>query len=308
MKKMWGFMLAWLLVLASSTALAEGGWLDDFLKSNQSTEEDAYLAVLCIEGEISTYSYDYDHLGTLDVIDALSYDEDNVGLLLLLDTPGGSLYEADELVHVLDMYKQTGRPVYAFMEQECCSAGVYVAMAAEHIMAARMTVTGSIGVYTESFSEAGLYEKLGLEDEYIATGENKLIGYPTLTEEQRAIYQALVDEAFEFFKAEITRSRGLTEEQMAPFLDGRLLSALQAKDLGLIDEVCYYDEAIDWVLDQFHGWVDLVNVTPEPDYGFYGRSGEDDEDDLINWLEQLSPSTKKDGLDRGRAALRSILR
>ena len=130
-----------------------------------------------------------------------------------------------------------------------------------------MAITGSVGVYVETYSEAGLLEKLGIEREYITTGENKVSGYPTLTESQRAIEQAMVDEGFEFFKAVVREGRGLTDEQMAPFLDGRILTALQAKEYGLIDEVLYYDEAIGRI-DTALGGVRFKDITPEAQMGF----------------------------------------
>lgn len=311
MKKWMGIALALLLCGWLSCALAEeeaaaGSWLDSVLGAvTQTLEENEgfdlsdmdlpeinlpaaepkkkpqYLASLLIEGELYEGDYYYDHVGTLEAIDALIDEEENIALLLLLNTPGGSLYESDELYHAVMIYKEkTSRPVYAYMKQECCSGGVYVAMAADTIMAARMTLTGNVGVYMSSYSEAGFYEKLGIEQEYITTGENKVSGYPTLTEEQRAIDQALVDESFAFFKEVISESRGMTEEQMAPFLDGRILSALQAKELGLIDEVLYYDEAIGKIIDELGENVEIEDITPEWDYGY-------DEDfgyDFLDWI------------------------
>lgn len=296
MKKLTALLLAFMLLLACPAALTEGSdnWLDTVLggvldsvhsgepldlsgielpevadKAEKAKKEKRYLATLLIEGELVEGDYYYDHAGTLEVLSELTRDDENVALLMLFNTPGGSLYESDELYHAVMTYKEkTGRPVYAYMKQECCSGGVYAAMAADTIMAARMTITGSVGVYMSSYSEAGFYEKLGIEQEYIATGENKVPGYPTLTESQRAIDQALVDEGFGFFKEVIAQSRGLSEEEMAPFLDGRILSALQAKEMGLIDEVLYYDQALEKILAQLGEGVEEKDVTPEWDYGF----------------------------------------
>ena len=125
-----------------------------------------------------------------------------------------------------------------------------------------------MGVYVETYSEAGLLEKLGIEREYIATGENKVSGYPALTESQRAIEQAMVNEGFEFFKQVVREGRNLTDEQMAPFLDGRILTALQAKELGLIDDVLYYDEAVNLIVSQLGGDVRFKDITPEVQMGF----------------------------------------
>lgn len=281
MKNMIALAMALLLILTSSCALGEGTetWLSDMLSGMVTTiavqagtentaeadVERKHVALLFIEGEILEGDRTYDHAGTLTMIDELMMDEDNVALLLVLNTPGGGLYESDELHHALMTYKaMTGRPVYAYMKQECCSGGVYAAMAADTIYASKMTITGSVGVYVQTTSEAGLLQKLGIEQEYITTGENKVSGYPTLTPEQRAIEQAMVDEGFTFFKQVIREGRGLTDEQMASFTDGRILTALQAKELGLIDEVMYYDEAIEAIMAELGGDVMFEDITPAP--------------------------------------------
>lgn len=277
MKKWSVLLLALCIALVSALAEAEGNWLSGVLEgvgsaaqdvSGQFAREEKNLALLFIEDELIEGASYYDHVGTLEAIEDLVYDNKNAALLVVFNTPGGGLYESDELHHALMTYKAaTGRPVYAYMKQQCCSGGVYAAMAADTIYASRMTITGSVGVYVETYSEAGLLEKLGIEREYITTGENKVSGYPTLTESQRAIEQAMVDEGFEFFKAVVREGRGLTDEQMAPFLDGRILTALQAKEYGLIDEVLYYDEAIGRI-DTALGGVRFKDITPEAQMGF----------------------------------------
>lgn len=273
MKRFCALLCAALLALTAGAAFAEGGWFDSVMESRHRGEREErepkpYVAGLTIYGEIDATDYSYDHYGTLDAIDALIDDEDNLGLILLLDTPGGSMYEADELYHQLMLYREeTGRPIYAYMEQECCSAGVYIAMAAEKIYAARMTLTGSIGVYTEMSDSAGLLEKLGLNVTYFATGENKIPALDSLTDEQRAIYQAVVDESFGFFKDAIALARGEELLADAELLDGRILTASQALSKGLIDGLFYYEEAIDefYELGGF-GDAELRDVTPEDWY------------------------------------------
>lgn len=280
------FLLAVIMMLFCSCAQAEGmEWLKDALGDvTQAVREGAsvmgdgaiqerprkqHLAMLYIEGELIEGDSYYDHVGTLTAIEELMTDEENAALFLVFNTPGGGLYESDELHHTIMTYKQaTGRPVYAYMKQECCSGGVYAAMAADAIYASKMTITGSVGVYVSTYSEAGLLEKLGIEQEYITTGENKVSGYPTLTESQRAIEQAMVDEGFEFFKSVIREGRGLTDEQMASFTDGRILTALQAKEAGLIDEVLYYDEAVERILAGVGEHVTIRDITPEVQLGF----------------------------------------
>lgn len=285
MKKCFVLILA--LLMLCTGAMAEDNWLAGILGKDilngDTASNGQNVALLRFEDAIERSAYFYDQADTLEAIDALREDADNQALLLVLDTPGGSLYDADEIYHALMRYKaDTGRPVYAYMAEECCSAGVFVAMAADTIGAGRMTITGNVGAYIESYSEAGLYEKLGLERVYVSTGKNKVIGYPELTTEQQEIYQQLVDESFGYFKQAISQARGLTEEQMAGFLDGRLLSAVQAQQMGLVDEVLYFDEMLDCI-EEKHPGTELVDVTPEETYGLDGAF---EMPQLFKWLEE----------------------
>lgn len=278
MRKLCIVLCVTFIVSLGMLASAEEAQPEKEEKRGRSMKKSAYVASLEVYGEIDASSYTYDHYGMLDEIDALTWDKDNIGLILLLDTPGGSVYEMDELYNALMNYRaETGRPVYAYMERECCSAGVYIAMAAQRIAASRMSLTGSVGVYLEESSDAGMLEKLGIHTEYIVTGENKLTAPGGPTDEQRAILQEIVDESFGYFIEAIANARGEEVARNEKLLDGRLLTATQAKEMGLIDEVLFYDEAIDWFyeLGDF-GDVELVDVTPS----WY------DEEDLSNmWNE-----------------------
>ncbi len=307
MKKRMTGWITLLMTLLCAAALADGSdnWLASVLGNAQSGEAQAeghYVALLQIDGELSETDYIYDHVGTLDVLKDLADDEDNDALLLYLNTPGGNMYESDELYHALMVYRQeTGRPIYGYMAQECCSGGMLVAMAADELYASRMTIAGNIGVYMTSVSDAELYKKLGVELEYIATGENKVPGYPELTDEQREIYRAMVEESFDFFKEAIASARGLNEEQMASFTDGRLLTAIQAQELGLIDGVMYYDELVDALSEKYPD-AELKNVTPDG-YGGYMASSSDSSS--LNWLDELENLLNEDGdTTGGRHVLR----
>ena len=308
MKRICALVCAALLALTAVAASAEGSWFESVMESRRKGESeraprDAYVATLAIYSEIDSSSYSYDHYGMLEAIDDLIDDEKNLGLVLLMDTPGGSIYEADELYHALMVYREeTGRPVYAYMEQECCSAGVYIAMAAEKIYASRMTLTGSIGVYMGETNAAGLLEKLGIRMEVVASGENKVHGADGMTDEQREILQGIVDESFGFFKDAIAHARGEQLLSDAELLDGRLLTATQALHKGLIDGILYYEDAMDmfYELGDF-GEAEMRDITPSwydgfslDNLGFGPSLTQLDEEDaeqvaqmILQWLERM---------------------
>ena len=213
-----------------------------------------YIAKVSVKGTISGTSdrfsssdKSYHHAWTLATIDTLIKDGNNVALYLDVDTPGGNVYESDELYFKIKEYKEeTGRPVYVYMNSMAASGGYYISAPADLIYANRNTWTGSIGVIIGSlFDVSGFMEKHGIKAEDITSGPNKGMGsyFEPLTDEQRAIYQGLVDEAYEQFVAIVAEGRGMDIETAKQIADGRIYTATQAKENGLIDEVSQKDDA-----------------------------------------------------------------
>ena len=73
---------------------------------------------------------------------------------------------------------------------------------------------------------------------------------------------------------------------MASFTDGRLLTAIQAKELGLIDDVMYYDELVD-ALSEKYSDDELKNVTPDGYAGYAVSSGSSPSLDWLSEIEKL---------------------
>ena len=201
-----------------------------------------HIAVLDIMGTISEndgYTYDQQYL--LDSIDTMMEDDSNKALLLHIDTPGGTVYETDELYLKIMEYKAyTNRPVYAAVENYAASGGYYVACAADAIYANRNATTGSIGVIMGEFLDLSeLLDNIGVGVSYVATGPNKAMGnsYEPLTDEQRAIYQEICDESFEQFVGIIAEGRNMNEADVRVLADGRVYTAKQAAANGLIDGI-----------------------------------------------------------------------
>ena len=169
-----------------------------------------YIAVVnvvgTIEEQIETGAFDtvqsYQHVTTLDYIDKLIADTNNKGMLLYVDSPGGAVYESEELYDKLQEYKEkTGRPIWDYMAHYAASGGYMVSMPADKIYANPNTTTGSIGVIMSGFDLTGLYEKLGMRYISITSGKNK--DSSKMTDEQIEIYQSQVNECYE------SRARGL---------------------------------------------------------------------------------------------------
>lgn len=208
-----------------------------------------YIAVVRVEGTIQEQTgtnvfeaaSGYQHTTTLEYIDNLMADENNQGILLYVDSPGGTVYESEELYLKLKEYKEdTGRPVWGYMAHYAASGGYMVSMAADKIYANPNTTTGSIGVIMSGYDLTGLYEKLGIRYVSITSGANK--DSSKLTDEQVAIYQEQVNEYYSKFVDIVSEGRGMSEDEVKALADGRTYTANQALDNGLIDEISLYDD------------------------------------------------------------------
>ena len=209
-----------------------------------------HIAVLDIVGTISEndgYTYDQQYL--LDSIDMMMEDDSNKALLLHIDTPGGTVYETDELYLKIMEYKAyTGRPVYAAVENYAASGGYYIACAADEIYANRNATTGSIGVIMGEFLDLSeLLGNIGVGVSYVATGPNKAMGnsYEPLTPEQRAIYQEICDESFAQFISIIVQGRNMDETSVRALADGRVYTAKQAVANGMIDGIEAFETTLE---------------------------------------------------------------
>ena len=210
---------------------------------------DDYIAVVRVEGTIQEQTaagmFDvpvgYQHITTLDYIDKLMGDGNNRGILLYVDSPGGTVYESEELYLKLKEYKeQTGRPVWDYMAHYAASGGYLISMAADKIYANPNTTTGSIGVIMSGFDMTGLYEKLGIRYVSITSGDFK--DSSKMTDEQIAVYQEQVDEYYNKFVGIVAEGRGMAEEDVKTLADGRVYTANQALENGLVDEISLYED------------------------------------------------------------------
>lgn len=216
-----------------------------------------HIDVLTIEGTIGPsadggfFSNDsgYNHDFLMDMVDELMEDDKNKAILLNINTPGGAVYQTDELYLKLLEYKQTtNRPVYASFGQIACSGGYYLAMASDKIYCNRNSITGSIGVISGPFMDfSQLVDKLGIKVVDITSGRNKNMGsqFVKMTDEQKQIFQSYVDEAYTQFVEIVDQGRpGLTLDQVKVLADGRIYSAKQALDHQLVDQIGTLDDTI----------------------------------------------------------------
>jgi protease-4 len=177
-------------------------------------------------------------------------DSDIAGVILRINSPGGSVAASDTIYHEIMSFKKKRKiPVTAFIMELGASGGYYVASASDHIVASPTAITGSIGVIAVKFNIEGLLSKIGVSDETYKSGPMKdfwLPFRPSTTEEKKML-QEIIDRLYARFIEVVyaNRQKLLTETEVRTLADGRILTAGDALEARLIDEVAYLDETID---------------------------------------------------------------
>ena len=177
-----------------------------------------------------------------------SEDGDVKALVLRINSPGGTVTASDIMYRELEIFRRERKlPIVAVMMDVAASGGYYVALAADQIVAHPTSVTGSIGVIMLTVNAEGLLQKIGVAAAAIKSGDRKDMGSPfrTLTVEERAIFQSVIDGMHSQFVAKVVERRRIPADTARTVADGRIYTAEQATALKLIDRVGYMPDAID---------------------------------------------------------------
>ncbi len=185
--------------------------------------------------------------GLRDALRQAEDDDSVVGVVLEINSPGGGATASDQMYqHITDFKENSDKPVVASFGSVAASGGYYIATAADEIFSERTTLTGSLGVVLPllNFSEAA--DDLGVEQNAITSGEFKNMGsqFKDLSKREREIFQSYVDSGYDQFVEVIVEGRGLPEQRVREIADGRIYSAVRARELNLVDELGGLEEAI----------------------------------------------------------------
>jgi protease-4 len=172
-------------------------------------------------------------------------------ILLRVDSPGGGVAASQEIYSELLRVKEKGKKVVVSMGSVAASGGLYVAMAADTIVANPGTLTGSIGVIFQFPTLEKLLDKIGVRYATIKSGPYKDVGNiaRTMTPADSAHLQAVIDDTYDQFIDAVAKGRGMAPESVKVFADGRIFTGRQALNLHLVDALGDYEDALDIAAD-----------------------------------------------------------
>jgi protease-4 len=203
-------------------------------------------------------------VGSKEVLDQLKIYRENdsvKAVILRIDSPGGAVGPAQEIYREVQKTTET-KKVIASMGSVAASGGYYIAAAADGIMANPGTVTGSIGVIMSYTNMEELFRKIGLSPVVIKSGKYKDTGSPgrPMTPEEETLLGKLAEDIHSQFIKDVAHARNLEVEQVQSAADGRIYTGHQAKNLGLVDRMGNFADAVAWAgeLGGIEGEVETV--------------------------------------------------
>ena len=181
-------------------------------------------------------------------LDKAAADDAVKAVVLRVNSPGGTVSASDAMYQILKRFRaKTHKPVVASGQEIVASGAYYISCGADKIVAQPTTLVGSIGVIFETVNLEGSLGKLGVRTEAYRSAIHKDIGSPfrPTTDDERAIFQQIVNEYFDRFKSVVTSNRPIpATADFGQLTDGRVLSGDAAARVGLIDQVGLLEDAI----------------------------------------------------------------
>jgi protease IV len=232
------------------------------LKDNDARNK---IAVVEVDGIITGQSTDPAGNSMVDVIKAqfnrAKEDSRVKAVLLKVDSPGGEVMASDQINRAItDFQDKSGKPVICSMGSLAASGGYYISVPCRWIEANQLTLTGSIGVIMEGLNYRGLMDKVGVAPMVYKSGlyKDMLSGMRETNEipaGEHAMVQGLIDETYATFTNVVFTGRTQAHQKngkegraladnWTSFVDGRVLSGKQALELGFVDQLGDFDDAV----------------------------------------------------------------
>ena len=182
---------------------------------------------------------------TVKELETLRKRDDVTAIVIRIDSPGGLVAPTQEIYEKIKSIRDE-KPIIASMATVAASGGYYIALGSDTIIANPGTIVGSIGVVINYQIMTELLEKVGVEFETVKSGELKDVGSYSrkVTDADREHLNEMVDDMYDQFVTAVSDNRPITKEKVITLADGSVYTGLKSKDLGLIDLIGTFEDAI----------------------------------------------------------------
>ncbi len=225
--------------------------LNDYVKrSNKKITQkgDDKVAIVFAQGEILYGEGGPNVIGQGIINEALikARDDEKVkAIVLRVNSPGGSALTSDIIWREIQLAKEK-KPVVVSMGNVAASGGYYIAVGADKIFAEPTTITGSIGVFGTVPNITELAANIGINAEQVGTNKNSVEYslFEPMTDDFRNVVLESIEQTYDTFLQRVAMGRGISVAEADSLGQGRVWSGVDAKRLGLVDELGTLDDAI----------------------------------------------------------------
>lgn len=202
------------------------------------------VAVITIDGTIQYDGTESSPEGLKNLLDQAEEDSNIKAVVLRVDSGGGTATAGEEMAQYV---RDFSKPIVVSSASINASAAYELSSQADYIFVAKTTEIGAIGTVMQVTDLSELLNNLGVKMENIASADSKDSSYGTrpLTDEERAYYQALVDEINEAFVENVAQGRNLSMDQARELATGLPFAGTTAVHNGVADEIGTREDAMD---------------------------------------------------------------
>ena len=222
----------------------------NFVYEDQEQTKPNRVAVVVAEGTIVGGSQPPGTIGgvsTSALLEQARLNESVKAVVLRVNSPGGGVFASEQIRRQVDALKAAGKPTVVSMGNVAASGGYWISMTSDAIWADEATITGSIGIYGLLLTYPKLFDKLGISTDGVGT--TKWVGAfnpdRDLDPEFAELIQSNIEFGYQQFINSVAAARGLEVNMVDRIARGRVWTAKQAHDLGLIDQLGGLQQAID---------------------------------------------------------------
>ncbi len=192
-------------------------------------------------------------------------------VVIPMDSPGGGLTASDLIHHEVKLLRQANKPVIVMVNGMAASGGLYISAPASYIIASPTSMIGSIGVIMNRFMVKELMEKIGIKPDVIKSTGMKDIGSPfrEMSQEERKFFQDLIKSFNNRFISIVAEGRNMTIDEVSKLANGLIYTADEALEYKLIDQIDYFDAALDKAMEMA-GLTDARFIRYEKPFDYKG--------------------------------------
>lgn len=217
--------------------------------TNTNNNGGGQIAVITAQGEIVMGDGPVSVAAAETIVDYIRSARNNANtaaIVLRVDSPGGSSFASELIRQELTAAQQQGLPVIASFGPVAASGGYWIAATADEIWAAPSSITGSIGIFGIIPTFENTLDKIGVSTDGVGT--TPLAGAfnvtRDLTDLSKDVIQQSIESGYGQFLSLVAGGRNMTVEEVDKIAQGRVWVGAKAKELGLVDHLGGFDEAV----------------------------------------------------------------